>query len=263
VHSSKHLPEASAAAGFGCRSYPACERRAAPRLLTIAALYLLPSIFCVAQPAVTVQLGTATIPAGSSGNLTASFANTPTNISAFAFYVTNAPFLGLPTIANGPSAPNLTVFLDDFSNGVYRITGFVTNDPPIGSGIAVQLSYDVPASTAPGTYPVVMLQAPPTNGPAGPNPEIRALITSVLISSLGANGSILVQAAALGIGLRAYDGSNIIEIAVEPGMPTSPVRINKGGTTYGVLLVDPGATNASRIRIQTAPGVTKAWQKLP
>ena len=76
------------------------------------------------------------------------------------------------------------------------------------------------------------------------------------------DGSLTVSTAEVDIGLRANDGTGIIKIAAEPGTPTSPVRINKNGTNYGVLLVDPSAANASRIRIQTSAGV-KAWEKLP
>jgi hypothetical protein len=67
---------------------------------------------------------------------------------------------------------------------------------------------------------------------------------------------------ALDIGLRAYDGNAIIKIAAEPGSPTSPGRITKNGTTYGIVLVDTNAPDASKIRIQTSSGV-KAWKKLP
>ena len=66
----------------------------------------------------------------------------------------------------------------------------------------------------------------------------------------------------LDIGLRVFDGHNIIGIAAEPGTPTSPLRIHKNGVTYGIRLVDPNLLNASKIRIQTPTGV-KALQKLP
>lgn len=63
------------------------------------------------------------------------------------------------------------------------------------------------------------------------------------------------------IGLRAYDGSNVIKIACEPpGISTSPLRISKNGTTYAVTLVDPADSRASKIRVKTSSGI-KALRK--
>jgi len=64
------------------------------------------------------------------------------------------------------------------------------------------------------------------------------------------------------IGLRAYDGTGTIKIACEVGTATSPLRISKNGTTYGILLVATNDTTASKIRIPTSSGV-KAVMKLP
>ncbi len=68
------------------------------------------------------------------------------------------------------------------------------------------------------------------------------------------------------IGLRMFDGSRTNKIACErPGLGgslTSPLRIARNGTNYGILLVDTNATDASRIQVRTASGV-KAWKKLP
>jgi hypothetical protein len=70
----------------------------------------------------------------------------------------------------------------------------------------------------------------------------------------------------LDIGLRVYDGIAAIKIAVEApgagGQMASALRVNKGGTNYGVLLVPTNWPDASRIRIQSSTG-TKAWKKLP
>ena len=71
-----------------------------------------------------------------------------------------------------------------------------------------------------------------------------------------------VAVEAVDIGLRAYDGTGIIKIGCEIGSATSPLRISKNGTNYGILLVATNAANASRIRIPTASGV-KAVMKLP
>ena len=64
------------------------------------------------------------------------------------------------------------------------------------------------------------------------------------------------------IGLRAYDGMGTVKIACEVGTATSPLRISKNGTTYGILLVATNDTTASKIRIPTSSGV-KAVMKLP
>lgn len=65
------------------------------------------------------------------------------------------------------------------------------------------------------------------------------------------------------IGLRLYDGTEIVTIACEPeGTPASPLRIAKNGTIYGIALVDPADSSATTIRIETASG-TKALAKLP
>ena len=50
-------------------------------------------------------------------------------------------------------------------------------------------------------------------------------------------------------------------IAVEPGAPTSPLRVAKNGIPFGIQLVATNATNASRFRIPTASGI-KAIKKL-
>ena len=62
-------------------------------------------------------------------------------------------------------------------------------------------------------------------------------------------------------GLRFYNGTAAITIACEPsGTLTSPLRIRKGATTYGIVLVDTTDANASPIRIQTSSGL-KALSK--
>jgi hypothetical protein len=70
----------------------------------------------------------------------------------------------------------------------------------------------------------------------------------------------------LDLGLRAYDGTRIIRIACEAPGPggtlSSPLRIARNGTNYGILLVQTNATDASRIQVKTPAGI-KAWKKLP
>jgi hypothetical protein len=63
------------------------------------------------------------------------------------------------------------------------------------------------------------------------------------------------------IGLRVYDGTEIVTIACEPeGTLTSPLRIAKNGVLYGIVLVEPSDPAASKLKIQTSSG-TKALRK--
>jgi hypothetical protein len=150
--------------------------------------FFLVLLLACASPALAldIQLGTgATVP-GFTATVPITFADTPTNLSAFAFYVTNAAALGLPTVQPGPAQPNLSAFVDDFSNGVYRVTGFVLDDPPITNGLVATLTFAVSALVPHGRYPEAFTAAP------APNPEARALVTSELLPSNGANGAVLV-----------------------------------------------------------------------
>jgi len=65
------------------------------------------------------------------------------------------------------------------------------------------------------------------------------------------------------IGLRIYDGTTTVSIGIEPGAPTSPLRIQKNGTTYGVGLVDVSDPKASKMRIETSTGVKALYQLAP
>ena len=63
------------------------------------------------------------------------------------------------------------------------------------------------------------------------------------------------------IGLRVYNGTQIVALAAEPaGTLTSSLRIAKDGVIYGIVLVDPGDANDSGLRIQTSSGI-KALRK--
>jgi len=65
------------------------------------------------------------------------------------------------------------------------------------------------------------------------------------------------------IGLRVYNGTEIVKIAGEPlGTLTSPLRIEKNGNIYGIVLVDLGDPNESGVRIQTSSGI-KGLRKYP
>ena len=64
-------------------------------------------------------------------------------------------------------------------------------------------------------------------------------------------------------GLRVRNASQTITIACEPaGTLTSPLRIRKGATTYGIPLVGTSDSSASAIRINTSSGI-KALRKYP
>ncbi len=65
------------------------------------------------------------------------------------------------------------------------------------------------------------------------------------------------------IGLRVRNGSGVtVSIAAEIGVATSPLRIAKNGTVYGIALVNPGDVNDSGVRIQTANDGLKALRRL-
>lgn len=58
------------------------------------------------------------------------------------------------------------------------------------------------------------------------------------------------------IGLRVFNGEQTVSIAVEDtGTLTSPLRIARGGVTYGVVLVDSLDLCASGVNIKTSAGV--------
>jgi hypothetical protein len=100
---------------------------------------------------------------------------------------------------------------------------------------------------------ILVLTGNPAAGPPTPPNSLTGLSGFVLTSN--------IVSTAIDIGLRVFDGTTNNRIAVQPGPPTSPFRVNKGGTNYGILLVPTNSPNASRIRIQTTNGVM-AWQKL-
>jgi hypothetical protein len=112
-----------------------------------------------------------------------------------------------------------------------------------------------------------------TYGPVGPGTEgtyVRWFTISdpntgaLLCTSNQATMTILPVVSAcsggIDIGLRLYQ-NGVRKIAVQPGAPTSPLRVYKNGV-YGVVLVDPSDPNASKMLIQTSSGV-KAYCLLP
>ena len=64
------------------------------------------------------------------------------------------------------------------------------------------------------------------------------------------------------IGLRIYDGTSIVKIAIEPAATLySRLRIVKNGIVYAVALVPILDPNGSKIRIRTATVGTYALRK--
>jgi hypothetical protein len=64
-------------------------------------------------------------------------------------------------------------------------------------------------------------------------------------------------------GLRAFDGTAVIKLACEPANQSiSPIRINKNGTSYGILLTPIDSPDASKFRVQTSSGIM-ALKRLP
>jgi uncharacterized delta-60 repeat protein len=120
---------------------------------------------------------------------------------------------------------------------------------PLGSGTRIT-----------GGWSKTGLGAPPPLG------LIRARGRAIAGDHNGSS-SLIEQVAGFGsgydVGLRAHDGTAVIKLACEPdGQTTSPIRINKNGKNYGVLLVPTDSPDASKFRIQTSSGV-KALRKLP
>lgn len=142
--------------------------------------------------AVDIQLSSPGVVPGNSAVVRVQFTNaTSANIISFAFYLTNTPALGLPTVAAGPDRPNLTVFVDEFGGGVYRVTGIIFGGPNIGNGHIADLTFAIPGNLPLGGHPIHFLSAPPPDAPPGVNPEVRAAVTSALIPSTGTDGEIL------------------------------------------------------------------------
>jgi hypothetical protein len=81
-------------------------------------------------------------------------------------------------------------------------------------------------------------------------------------------GSYTTESAAIvDCGFRFYDGVAISTAACQQvygdcGIPDLRLRIRKGNTTYGIMLVDPTDVNASKLKIQTSSGL-KCIRKYP
>jgi hypothetical protein len=146
----------------------------------------------------------------------------PANLSAFAFYVTNAPNWPLPAVAPAGAQAHLNCFVDDFSNGVHRVTAFVLGEPPIQNGGVLMLTYAVPPDATQAVYPLTFPPAPAT-GPNGPNPEARTLVENESIAAAAQPGSILVMGPRPYIVALRKLNDGVLQFRLEAGVGTNYV----------------------------------------
>jgi hypothetical protein len=188
--------------------------------------------------ALNISLGTGRTLPGNTVQIPVTLAQAPTNLSAFAFYVTNAPGWPLPTVTADSSQPQINCFVDDFSNGVCRVTAFVLTDPPIGNGPALNLGYSVPVNAAPGAHPQLFPATPP-DAPTGPNPEARTLVDNNDVPATASPGSILI------LGPRPL-----------------LTRLQKLATGFQFEFDGPDGTNFTVLTSTNAAAPVSAWQSL-
>lgn len=65
------------------------------------------------------------------------------------------------------------------------------------------------------------------------------------------------------IGLKFWDGSNIVEIPVLADLTSQPLRIAKNGTIYAISLVEVSSPDALSIRIKTPAGIKALGYTVP
>ena len=138
-------------------------------------------------------VGSATILPGQTAIVPLTVTNAQSNLSAFALYLTNASMIGVPAVAARPAFTNLSLFVDNFTNGTYRVTGLLMSGSFPGNGVIGDLSFSVPQGAATGVYPVLVPGVPPTNAPWVANPEARSTVTSSLLSASAAGGVIYLS----------------------------------------------------------------------
>ncbi len=154
---------------------------------------LLTGITSFPASALEITLSTNSTSPGNNVAISVTLSGAPTNLSALAFYVTNTSAWPLPAAASAPAQSHVNCFVDDFSNGVHRVTAFVLDEPPVQNGALLTLTYAVPPNALPGTYPL-LIPVLPVNAPPGSNPEARTLASNQLIPAFAHAGSILVLA---------------------------------------------------------------------
>ena len=153
--------------------------------------------------------------------------------------------------ANAPWKARHGHALVSFSNRIWVINGFYD----FGYEDDVWYSYD-------GT---TWSQATP-DAPWAPSYDIPAVVFDQKIWIIGSfspyQGVWYSEVPYIDIGLRIFDGTSVVKIAAEPlGVLTSPLRIAKNGTIYGIALVAPESLRASKLRVNTNSGV-RALRKL-
>lgn len=88
--------------------------------------------------------------------------------------------------------------------------------------------------------------------------QIQALINANSINGISEVSISYVEG--IDIGLRVNKSSSVETLLCTDDLTVCPMKISKGGTTYGIALCDTTNTNASSLRIRTASG-TKAFIK--
>lgn len=83
---------------------------------------------------------------------------------------------------------------------------------------------------------------------------IPALAVLALLASAGP-----ARAQESDVGLRIHDGSGVQRVAVEPG-GASPLKVRRGGQTFGVMLVALNDPDATRVRVRVG-GNTRAVKR--
>ena len=154
--------------------------------LLAAALSVSPTV-----RAVEIQILHASAHPGGIGTTAIDFLHVGTNqISSFELYISNSVPIGLPTVSPGPDQTNLDVFVDDFGNGVYRVTGLILGGAYITNGRVATLSFQMPETIFPSVFPLVVTTTSPANAVPAPNPEVFAPKPGLIVPSTGDDGSL-------------------------------------------------------------------------
>jgi len=139
-----------------------------------------------------------------------------------------------------------------------------------GDNVYISSTSTIVSSSGTGTFPITVYQATGPTTLASPvtivgSFPIGGTITlnsgwylfirggSNLADLGGSSSYFTIYYSYIDCGLRVYNGSQTITIACEPsGTLTSPLRIRKGSTTYGIVLTNVTDAKASNMRIQIA-----------
>src|ERR1043166_179558 len=187
--------------------------------------------------ALEISIGSTSTHPGNTATVDVMLSNAPINaVSAFAIYLSSTPAFGLPTVSAVQT--NITLFVDDFSNGIYRVTGLVLSGPSIGNGTFARLSFAIPSNAGTGIYPIT-IAAKPYNAPPGANPETRTLITSAALAGTARSGS----------------------IAISPGSSMPPLITSIAHQSSGVMLLTISGESGVSYRIEASTNLTD-WEQI-